>query len=143
MEEESSLRKVRSVEVSRRHSRSRRTFSSRLGAGLLACFMISTILPGQTPEAPKLPAQHEGISPSGMATGGVHPAQFDSEHRPITAGGIVKTGPVIFIDDAERAGLTTWHHTAGTPEKHFILEANAAGLAFLITITTAGSIFIL
>ena len=38
---------------------------------------------------------------------------------------------MIFIDDAERAGLTTWHHTAGTPEKHFILEANAAGVALL------------
>ena len=131
MEEESSFRKVTTVEASRSHSRSRRAFSSRLGAGLLACFMIPAMLPGQTPEASKPHAQVEGISPSGMATGGVHPAQFDSAHRPITAGGFVKTGPVIFIDDAERAGLTTWHHTAGTPEKHFILEANAAGVALL------------
>ena len=39
-----------------------------------------------------------------MATGGVHPAEFDKEHRPITAGGFVKTGPMIFQNTAEQAG---------------------------------------
>jgi len=128
MGEKSSLRNVTIVGALRSL---RRAFSSQLGAGLLAFFMISAMLPGQTPEASKPHAQVEGISQSGMATGGVHPAQFDSEHRPITAGGFVKTGPVIFTDDAERAGLTTWHHTAGTPEKRFILEANGGGVALL------------
>ena len=36
---------------------------------------------------------------------------LDSEKRPITVGGFVKTGPAIFKDVAEEAGLTTWRHT--------------------------------
>ena len=66
-----------------------------------------------------------------MAAGPPQKAEFDSEHRPITSGGFVKTGPVIFLDSAQEAGLTTWHHTAGTPEKRFILEAKGAGVALL------------
>ena len=53
----------------------------------------------------------------GMATAAPQKAQFDNLHRPITAGGFVKDGPVIFQNVAEAAGLTRWHHTAGTPEK--------------------------
>ena len=56
-------------------------------------------------------------SQGGMANAGPQEAQFDSQHRPITAGGFVKSGPIIFQDVAEAAGLTSWHHTAGTPEK--------------------------
>jgi len=67
----------------------------------------------------------------GMAAGPPQRAEYDSEHRPITAGGFVKTGPSIFMDVAEKAGLTTWRHTAGTPEKRFILEAKGAGVALL------------
>jgi hypothetical protein len=66
-----------------------------------------------------------------MATGGVFKPVFDSAHRPITAGGTVKTGPVVFMNIAQQAGLTKWHHTAGTPEKKFILEAKGAGVALL------------
>jgi len=67
----------------------------------------------------------------GIAAGAPQKAEYDSEHRPISAGGFVKTGPVIFLDSAEKAGLTTWHHTAGTPDKRFILEAKGAGVALL------------
>ena len=42
----------------------------------------------------------------GVNTGGVHAAVLDSEHRPITAGGFVKSGPVIFQDVAQKAGLS-------------------------------------
>ncbi len=67
----------------------------------------------------------------GMATGAASLAVYDSQHRPITAGGFVKTGPVIFMDVAKQAGLTTWHHTAGTPEKKFIVEAKGPGVCLL------------
>ena len=66
-----------------------------------------------------------------MATGGVFQPVYDSAKRPITAGGTVKTGPVVFMNTAEQAGLTNWHHTAGTPEKRFILEAKGPGVALL------------
>ena len=67
----------------------------------------------------------------GVNTGGVHAAVLDSEHRPITAGGFVKSGPVIFQDVAQKAGLTTWKHTMGTPEKHYIIEANGSGVGLI------------
>ncbi len=66
-----------------------------------------------------------------MAAGPPQKAEVDAEHRPITAGGFVKSGPVIFLNGAKDAGLTTWHHTAGTAEKRFILEAKGAGVALL------------
>src|ERR1700733_12758764 len=44
----------------------------------------------------------------GSATAGVFAPVLDSEKRPITAGGFVKDGPVIFKDIAQQAGLATW-----------------------------------
>jgi hypothetical protein len=67
----------------------------------------------------------------GAATRGVFAPVLDSEKRPITAGGFVKDGPVIFQDIAEKAGLTTWHHTMGTPEKNYIIETTGSGVALL------------
>jgi hypothetical protein len=66
-----------------------------------------------------------------MATAGPQKAEFDSLHRPITAGGFVKDGPIIFQDVAEKARLTSWHHKAGTPEKRLILEAKGPGVCLL------------
>ena len=67
----------------------------------------------------------------GMATGGPHEAVFDNQHRPITAGGFVKIGPVVFQDVAAAAGLTRWHETSGTREKSLILESQGAGVCLL------------
>ncbi|HUY93717.1 MAG TPA: hypothetical protein VMU71_00415, partial [Terracidiphilus sp.] len=80
----------------------------------------------QSPPAPAMPQ-----SMNGMANAGPQPAQFDSLHRPITAGGFVKQGPVVFQDVAAQAGLTRWHHVAGTPEKRLILEAKGPGVCLL------------
>ncbi len=67
----------------------------------------------------------------GMANAGPQQAVFDNQHRPITAGGFVKTGPIVFQDTAKQAGLTAWHHKAGTPEKKLILEAKGPGVCLL------------
>ena len=69
----------------------------------------------------------------GVNTGGAHPAVLDKEHRPITAGGFVKDGPVLFEDIAAKAGLTTWKHVMGTPEKKFIIEDNGSGVGLIDT----------
>jgi enediyne biosynthesis protein E4 len=68
---------------------------------------------------------------TGSATAGVFAPVLDSEKRPITAGGFVKTGPIVFQEIAEKAGLTTWRHTMGTPEKNYIIEATGSGVALL------------
>ncbi len=51
--------------------------------------------------------------------------------KPITAAGVVTTGPTIFRNIAEQAGLTTWRHKAGTPEKRVILDAKGPGVALI------------
>jgi len=68
---------------------------------------------------------------SGMANAGPQAAQYDSQHRPITAGGFVKEGPIVFQNVADQAGLTKWHHIAGTPAKRLILEAKGPGVCLL------------
>jgi enediyne biosynthesis protein E4 len=67
----------------------------------------------------------------GSGTAGVYPPVLDAEHRPITVGGTVKTGPIVFEDIAAKAGLTTWHHVMGTPKKQYIIESIGSGVALL------------
>ena len=68
---------------------------------------------------------------TGSSTAGVFAPVLDSEKRPITAGGFVKSGPVIFDDISEKAGLTVWQHKMGTPQKAYILETIGSGVALL------------
>ena len=70
-------------------------------------------------------------APGSMATGAAQKATLDEQHRPITAGGFVKTGPIVFQDVAAQAGLATWHNTTGTPEKRVIIEAKGSGVCLL------------
>jgi enediyne biosynthesis protein E4 len=67
----------------------------------------------------------------GSSTGSAHAPVYDSQKRPITAGGFVKTGPVVFLDDTHKAGLDTWTHHMGTTEKKYILETNGSGVCLL------------
>jgi hypothetical protein len=60
-----------------------------------------------------------------------HAVQLDSQHRVITAGGFVKSGPVVFQDVSEKAGLTTWTHHMGTPAKDYIIETKGSGVCLL------------
>ena len=67
----------------------------------------------------------------GNSTAGAHAAIHDAENRPITAGGFVNAGPVVFEDVTRKSGLDTWHHTMGKPEKKFIIETNGSGVGLL------------
>jgi enediyne biosynthesis protein E4 len=93
---------------------------------LLSLLLLTVEVPGQAPSTPDAPPQAMGVN-----TGGTHAPVLDSEKRPITAGGFVKTGPVVFQDIAAKAGLTTWRHTMGSPNKQFIVEATGSGVALL------------
>ncbi len=92
------------------------------------------ILHAQSPLEQQDRKQQEGAqSPAsgGSSTGGAHAAILDAEKRPITAGGFVKTGPVIFQNIAAKAGLTTWQHTMGAPDKKFILDTVGSGVGLI------------
>jgi enediyne biosynthesis protein E4 len=67
----------------------------------------------------------------GSSTRGSFAPILDSEKRPITAGGFVKSGPVIFLDVTQKSGLSAWHHTMGTPQKNYLLETTGSGVALL------------
>jgi hypothetical protein len=86
---------------------------------------------GNAAPATSGPQSNAPSSAGGMATAGPQKAEFDSLHRPITAGGFVKNGPIVFQDVAAKAGLTSWHHVAGTPAKRLILEAKGPGVCLI------------
>src|SRR5579871_6737129 len=70
-------------------------------------------------------------APSAHAVESPHAPQLDAQHRPITEGGFVKTGPIVFEDIAEKAGLTKWTHKMGTPEKSYIVETKGSGVGLI------------
>jgi hypothetical protein len=107
-------------------SRSRRLISIRFAAACVAAHLFTSLSLAQT--AP-VPAQQPPAG--GSSTAGVHAAVHDTENRPITAGGFVDSGPVIFQDVSQQAGLTTWTHVMGTPEKQFIIETNGSGVGLI------------
>jgi hypothetical protein len=67
----------------------------------------------------------------GVSTKGVFKPVLDAEHRPITAGGFVEKGPIVFQSVEKAAGLTSWRHTEGTPQKQLIPETLGSGVALL------------
>ncbi len=77
--------------------------------------------------APAAPVPQQGMA--GSNTGGNFAPVLDAEKRPITAGGFVDAGPIVFQDIAKSAGLTTWTHKSGTTGKVYILETVGSGVA--------------
>jgi hypothetical protein len=79
--------------------------------------------PQQTP-----PAQN---GKGGIAGGlGAAPV-YDAQKRPITAGGFVDSGTVVFEDITKQAGLSGWVHKMGVPDKKFIVETNGSGVGLI------------
>ena len=68
---------------------------------------------------------------SGNSTGVAAKAVYDEEHRPITAGGFVAAGPVIFADVSKQSGLASWAHVMGSTKKDYILEADGSGVGLI------------
>jgi len=67
----------------------------------------------------------------GIASGVAAAPQYDNQNRPITAGGFVDKGPVLFSDITKQAGLSGWRHKMGVPEKNFIVETNGSGVCLI------------
>ncbi len=83
---------------------------------------LAAVLPGAVfAQSPTPASSMTGVSP--------HAVQLDAQQRPITAGGFVKSGPIVFEDIQEKAGLTKWTHKMGTPEKKYIIETKGSAWA--------------
>jgi len=96
---------------------------STLFLGIIAATSVSIL--AQVPAAAPAPPATESATPA------THPALVDAQHRPITAGGFVKSGPVVFEDISEKAGLTHWTHAMGTPSKSYIIETKGSGVGLI------------
>ena len=105
-----------------------------LPLGLLVCAGQAFVSAQVTDAATGGQQSAAGQAPTpggGQTTGSPHAIQLDAQHRPITAGGFVKSGPVVFEDASEKAGLTHWTHTMGTPDKHYLVETKGSGVCLL------------
>jgi hypothetical protein len=94
---------------------------------LLAVTLSSLFYAGQTPGTPK----QESSTSMGVATGQAHAARRDAQNRPITAGGFVSNGPLVFVDTTKAAGLDKFRHRSGSAEKKTILETVGSGVGLL------------
>jgi hypothetical protein len=74
-------------------------------------------------QAPQQPAQAQPQKPQqgmGGIAGGIGAAPvYDEQKRPITAGGFVDSGPVVFKDVTKQAGLSGWTHKMGALDHLF------------------------
>jgi hypothetical protein len=113
--------------------------ADRMGVGprILFCVLITGLFVGSTlaqsavEQKPK-PSEAGQVSPmGGVKTGAAHAPVLDNQHRPITAGGFVTEGQVVFRDIAEKAGLTNWQHRMGNPEKDYILDTVGSGVGLI------------
>ena len=75
--------------------------------------------------------QQQGGMGGGIASGVASKPVYDEQKRPITAGGFVDKGPIIFEDDTKKAGLSGWVHKMGVPRKDFIVETNGSGVCLI------------
>jgi enediyne biosynthesis protein E4 len=100
-------------------------------SGFLLSRMASATPQSQEAKASSQPTPRADSS-GGMASGGAHAAILDAHNRPITAGGFVDSGPIVFQDISEKAKITGWKHSmGGTPEKTFIIEENGSGVGLI------------
>ena len=108
---------------------------TRRGMAALGCLMMLNLQPkAQSALESERPATQEGAQPTargGSVTAGVFPPVYDANQRPITVGGTVKNGPVIFRDIAKEAGLSVWKHQMGSADKRTIVETIGSGVALL------------
>jgi len=89
---------------------------------------LSALLAAASPFISGQEKPTQGADSAAQAVESNHAVQLDSEHRVITAGGFVKSGPIVFQDSSEKAGLNKWTHHMGTPVKDYIIETKGSGV---------------
>jgi hypothetical protein len=97
---------------------------------IIVLFLAGIALAASSFAQSSLPRDQQPMG-GGASTGGAHAAIHDSANRPITAGGFVEDGSVVFVDRTHQAGLDTWTHHMGTTVRKFIIEANGSGVGLL------------
>jgi hypothetical protein len=101
-------------------------FVSSLPASLLSIILVIAAVP---PGAQSTAGLNAGSTIRGG--GDATPTEQGQEKVPITASGMVDSGPAIFEDATRAAGLSGWNHKMGTPEKKLIIETNGSGVGLI------------
>jgi enediyne biosynthesis protein E4 len=99
-------------------------FASLTVAILLAASCITSL-------SAQKPAEQPQSGGGGISSAGTFAPVYDAEKRPITAGGFVDNGTVVFEDATKASGLATWRHVMGTVQKKYILETDGSGVALI------------
>lgn len=109
-------------------SRSKTSFTKAVTTHLFACALWShSVLFSLA-----APGQFAGMGQSsGFSTSGVRVPSDDTKQQPITAGGFVEHGAVIFTDVTRESRLSTWSHHVGDAAKAYIVESLGSGVALL------------
>jgi enediyne biosynthesis protein E4 len=102
---------------------------ARLPAAFL--FAASLLLFSRVEHAQQSPPAPLATQQGGASTAGVYTPIHDSENRPITAGGMVEKGPVVFEDISRSSGLAKWKYIGGTAAKALIVESLGGGAGLL------------
>ena len=95
--------------------------------GVLAVLLFLTAYCGAQEPARQKPQPGMG----GIASAGSFNPVYDAEKRPITAGGFVDKGTIVFEDITKAVGLASWRHVMGTRQKKYILETDGSGVTLL------------
>ena len=124
------LRFVVSRLRARKKARRRGTESLWVIEKILAIALFGVLLPlsAQSQPQPQQPA--DGMN-GGISSAGTFAPVYDAEKRPITAGGFVDHGPVVFEDVSKASGLASWQHVMGTLQKKYILETDGSGVGLI------------
>lgn len=92
------------------------------------CVLIAALLHGALLQAQN---GQRRVSTMGSGSGSGEKPIYDSQKRPITAGGFVDAGPVVFKDETKQAGLAGWRHVMGAADKRLIIDTNGSGVGLI------------
>ena len=96
----------------------------RLAVSVLLASVVALSVSDAKPQA--------GSVQTGMgSSSGESKPVYDALKRPITAGGFVNAGPVVFQDVTQAAGLSGWNHVMGAGDKGLIIDTNGSGVGLI------------
>src|SRR5579871_616576 len=108
---------------------SRRCLRMAIASGSLA--VSALFVTAQSQQKPTQVQSQPGGMSGGISSAGEFAPVYDAQKRPITAGGFVDNGTIVFADISESSGLKKWRHVMGTPQKKYILETDGSGVGLI------------
>src|SRR6266568_7951020 len=103
---------------------------SLIAVSLATCLSVTFAQKPEQKPAPQ-PQTQQQSGMGGISSAGTFAPVYDTQKRPITAGGFVDTGPVVFEDATRAAGVASWRHVMGTTQKKYILETDGSGVGLI------------